>query len=148
MSRCGFTIELFSEWRDAVTKSGLSQSNIDRAIAVQHRQWLDGCGFDAMFDPDEDPVERWKEKKLGTPRKLGKNARKLYGAHEIRVQWGEWGPEHITVPGNACGLDLDHGLMSRSKESKSLIPHNIDTFSQVILLLTIFTSIADYLIDQ
>ena len=57
------------------------------------------------------------------------------------------GPEHITVPGNACGLDVDQGL-GAPRDGKVLQPHNIDSSNQVILLLTVFTTIADLIINN
>jgi hypothetical protein len=40
----------------------------------------------------------------------------LWTDRDIRVEWGEWGPEHISVPGNACALDIDESPMGCSKE--------------------------------
>src|SRR5487761_180341 len=101
LGRCGFSIQLWPAWRDAVKASGLAQDKINTVILNCHRAWLDGCGFGAMFDPDEDPMAVWEEKHLHKKRKLGPNAHPLYSAHDIRVSWGEWGPDHITIPGNA-----------------------------------------------
>lgn len=124
MGRCGFTIHLFESWREAVKVSQLDQEKVDLLIHNMHRQWLDGCGF-------EKTVKRGPEYPV-------------YSEHSIRVTWGEWGPEHITVPGDACGLDLDRGLFSR--ESRRLSPHNVDRLNQVVLLLVVFTTIADCVI--
>jgi len=146
MGRCGFAIALFPAWKNAVAASGLTQDDIDQLIKNCHRAWLDGCGYNGMIDPDEDPRARWEHEKLGKEQTFGPNAYHLYWEHDIRVAWGEWGPEHIIVPGNACGLDLDNGL-GRPKGGKMLQPHNIDSYGQVILLLTVFTSIADHLVD-
>ncbi len=100
-----------------------------------------------MFDPEESPMDKWENKHLGKARKLGPNAVPLYGEHEIRVSWGTWGIEHITVPGNACGLDIDKGYHS-PRNGRILVPHNIDNFQQVILLLTVFTTLAGHVIHS
>jgi hypothetical protein len=142
LGRCGFIIQLFQPWKDAVAASKLNQEMIHAMIKNMHRSWLDGCGFDQIYDPEEDPLDRWKSEKLSKPRKLSKAARPFYDEHSIQVRWGEWGPEHITVPGNACGLDIDDYV-----RQKILAPHNIDNTNQVILLLTIFTCIGSYLIE-
>ncbi len=144
MGRCGFSINLYPAWRQAVEDSKLTQHHIDTAIKNYHRAWLDGCGYDAIFDPDKDPLAEWEERNLGKKSKPGPNARPLYDIHSIRVAWGEWGPEHITVPGNACGLDIDRSSLTGC----SLVPHNIDNFGQVILLLTVFTTFAEHVIDK
>lgn len=147
LGRCGFSIMLYPDWRDAVKASVLTQADINCAIKNLHRAWLDGCGFNQMYDPDSDPMADWQAKHLGKVRKLGPNARHLYGPHDIRVDWGEWGPEHITVPGNACGLDLSDGI-GLPTNGKALDPHNVDNFGQVILLLTVFTTLADHVIAE
>lgn len=148
MSRCNFSIQLFPAWREEVKRFDKTQADINRAVGKLARAWLDGCGFDAMYDPEEeDALDRWKAELQGEPRKLSKSAQKLYTERDVRVTWGEWGPEHITVPGNACGLDLDSGIGAPCG-GKVLNPHNIDTLSQVILLLTVFTWFADCLVME
>lgn len=137
MGGCGFTIQLWPEFRVAVAKSGITQKMANTAITNLHRQWLDGCGYSAIYDPDDDPMEAWKLKHgLIDKRKFGPNARPFYDAHSIRVSWGEWGPEHITVPGNACGLDLNRSYVH---DGMALFPHNVDTRDQAMLLLVVFT---------
>jgi hypothetical protein len=145
LGRCGFSILLYPAWRAAVEKSGLTQQIVSGVIQTYHRYWLDGCGYNAMFDPDQSPMAKWEERNLGKTPKLGPNARPLYGPHEIRVAWGEWGPEHISVPGNACGLDIDDSI-GAPRGGRELTPHNIDSFGQVMLLLTVFTFFADHVI--
>lgn len=140
MGRCGFGIKLYPHWKDAVEKSAITQKNINSAIESYHRAWLDGCGYDTMFDPEAGPLSERK----GT--KPGLNARPLYDIHSIRVAWGEWGPEHIAVPGNACGLDISRGGLGAPMGGAVLEPHNIDSLAQQVLLLTVFTTIADHII--
>lgn len=140
MSRCNFGIALYPAWRDAVKASGITQENIQAAIKNYHRVWLDGCGFSEMFDPDRAPMAFLREERKA---KLGPSARPLYDIHSIRIAWGEWGPEHITVPGNACGLDIER----RSYRGGAMLqPHNIDGIDQAMLLLTVFTTLADHVI--
>ena len=141
----GFAIQLWPGWRDAWQSHPLTQDQVNKVIEHMHRIWLDGCGFDAIYDPEEDPLDRWKAQKAGQPRKLSTKARPMYGAHDIRIQWGEWGPEHITVPGNACGLDLDQG-MNAPLHGRILSPHNIDSLGQVVLLLVVFSWFANHIV--
>lgn len=145
MSGHGIQVNFWPEWKDAVARYGINQRQADAAVKSLSRAWLDGCGYDAMHDPDADPLEKWNQKHLGTAPKLGSNARPLYDSHSIRVTWGEWGPEHITVPGNACGLDLSHSIGS-APGGMSLLPHNVDSMSQAYLLLLVFTWFADAII--
>ncbi len=145
MSGAGFSIHLWPEWKLAVARWNTDQTAINTAIKSMHRSWLDGCGFDAIFDPSEDPQDKWKREKMGTARKLSKAARPLYDEHSIQVQWGAWGPEHITIPGNACGLDISHGH-GCPKEGRILGPHNVDSLAQAHLLLVVFTWFADSLV--
>lgn len=111
----GFNILLFPGWKEAVARSGIDQEKVQRLIERMGRMWLDGCGY----------VEKFGEGYLYEPR-------------SIRITWGEWGPEHITVPGNACGLDLDSGLCA-PRGGRILAPHNVDCTPQVHLLLVIFS---------
>ena len=146
VSGCGFCIDLWPAFKEAVAKCNLNQQLVDNGINSLHRGWLDGCGFDQIVDPDEDPLERWKAKNGLEHKKPGPNAYKLYDRHSIRVQWGEWGPEHITVPGNACGLDLDTHTVCGPRGGVSLLPHNIDTIRQAHLCLVVFAWFADSII--
>lgn len=147
MGGYGFCIQLFPALKQAVKSSGLTQDHIDRIIDVCHRAWLDGCGYDKMYDPDVSPRDKWEAKNIGKKLTFGPNAHHLYDRHSIRIGWGEWGPEHITVPGDACGLDIVTGCMS-PPDGMMLAPHNIDNPRQVILLLVIFTKIIDVLIAK
>lgn len=145
MGRYGFSIQLFPGWRDMVSVAALTQANVNTAICNMGRSWLDRCGYDAMYDPDRSFMDEW-ENILGKPIKLGPRARKLYEPCHIHVQWGEWGPHHITIPGDACGLDIAAERLWRPTGGKALYTHNIDNANQVILLLSIFTFFAETLI--
>ena len=52
MGNGGFIVKLWPAWRDAVAASGLKQENVNRAIVTMGRAWLDGHGYDRIFDPD------------------------------------------------------------------------------------------------
>lgn len=146
MARCGFCIHLWPEWKEATARRALTMEQVNTAVLKMGNVWLDGCGFNQMYDPDKDPMAEWEEKHLGKRPKLGPNARRLYEAgNSLRVQWGEWGPEHITVPGNACGLDIDRGIMCPPR-GKTLVPHNVDSINQAHLLLVVFLWFAGDLI--
>ena len=145
LGRCGFSIQLHPAWETLVAKSGLNQELINQLIKSMGRNWLDSCGFDRLYDPDIDLTERWDLEKYGQPIKYGPNSKPLYDTHCIRITWGKWGPEHIHVPGDACELDISSGFGSIPC-GRTLEPHNIDNTDQVILFLTIFTSIAEYML--
>lgn len=141
MGQSGFNVILFPAWKDALAayEPQLTQEQANRAVENMGRQWLDGHGFDRMYDPDAGPFDSEK--------KLGPNARKLWEPRtSLRVSWGEWGPEHITVPGNACGLDLDQSGMWAPRGGKVLTPHNVDSPMQASLILTVFLFFADTLV--
>lgn len=124
MGGFGFEIQLWPAWKEAVSRRGLTQDNVQRLIQHSGRQWLDACGYDNKWTNDG------KEDYLYKPESA------------IRVRWGEWGPEHITVPGNACGLDIYSGI-NRPDDGICLSPHNIDSMQQAFLLLLVFTWFAN-----
>lgn len=136
---CGFCIDLSPTWPLAVKGADLDQTNVNYAIQTMGRAWLDGCGFDAIFDPDNYGFDRNKKKKPGP------KSRKLYDILHLRVQWGTWGPEHISVPGDACGLDIGRSI-GGYRGGMSLSPHNVDNIRQAYLFLVIFTFFADTII--
>lgn len=121
----GFSIELSPEWKDMVSKCGLDQRKVEHKIELCGNDWLDSCGYGRHSDID--------------------NKSRLYEArHAIRVDWGEFGLEHITVPGNACGLDIERRAFgSFIEDAAMLTPHNIDCWSQKQLLLIVFCSFAE-----
>ncbi|KKM77793.1 hypothetical protein LCGC14_1366470 [marine sediment metagenome] len=125
MGAWGFSIRLFPGFKEAVEKSGIDEDKAWKAVENMGRSWLDGCGFSKMFEYDDEK-----------PRHMYKPNR------ELRISWGEWGPEHITVPGNACGLDMCGGIM-KPKDGEILTPHNIDSMAQTMLLLVVFTWFAE-----
>ena len=139
MSGFGFSIRLFPPWKDMVARSEITQENVDTAIENMGREWLDICGFDGKYDPDNG-IDDVMSEVVGVPKKpAGPNARHMYvPGRDLRVEWGEWGPEHISVPGNACGLDYDHHAFGAPLNGAILLPHNVDAWSQVQLLLVTF----------
>lgn len=140
MGAHGFTIELSAGWRDLVSRCDLDQGKINGLISTCGRDWLDACGFNQIYDPDNYGLDRDPKKKPGP------NAKPLYEPHtSLRVGWGAWGPEHITVPGNACGLDIERTSFGRIMADRgvTLLPHNIDSWKQKNLLLIVFTEIAE-----
>lgn len=141
MGRCGFMVKLWPAWRDEVAKTDeFDSANILQAVNTLGKAWLDGCGFNAWYDPDK-PAEN-------DIKKMGPNRRRLYEPRSsIQVRWGEWGPEHITIPGNACGLDIDQGL-GAPRGGRVLLPHNVDSIHQAHLLLVIFTWFAGVIVSN
>lgn len=127
MGSAGFTVQLWPSWKDAVASytPAITQQCANRVVETMGRQWLDGHGYNRMTDDDDG------------------NKRHLYEPRTaIRVSWGEWGPEHITVPGNACGLDLSDSIWS-PRNGRVLLPHNVDSVYQASLLLAVFLFFAD-----
>lgn len=125
MSGFGFTILLWPRWRDLVAKSGINQKEAERVIKDFGRRWLDACGYDAM---------------------IGATTRPLYEPGEaLHAQWGEWGLEHITVPGNGCGLDLGQAV-GIPEGGAALTPHNVDSMRQAYLLQLVFNWFAGAMI--
>lgn len=113
-----FTIILTPRWKELVSKSLLNQEKIDEIVAVIGPHIL---AYNDIDVSKIDNINYW-----------------------IRIDWGEWGPEHITIPGNACGLDIDLSLPGIDGEV-SLTPHNIDTLNQASMILTLFLQIANHL---
>jgi len=115
MGGSGFSIVLTPKWKEAVSKSSLTQDKVNSFIPKMFSQTLKEHGFG--------------ENRIG----------------DIRISWGEWGIEHITVPGNACGLDIDEHAICLNDGEVALTPHNVDTIFQASLILSIFLRIADWL---
>lgn len=76
MGGCGFSVKLYPAWKELVAASDLSNDRIQEIVRCEAAGWLAGHGYDSSYDKSS-----------------------------IRIKSGEWGPEHITIPGNACGLD-------------------------------------------
>jgi hypothetical protein len=138
MGGAGFQIKLWPAFREAVANINRTQENYEKLLKNMGRAWLDCCGFNAVFDPDNCGFQA--DRKLPP----GPNARPLYEPNQqLRISWGEWGPEHITVPGSACGLDIDRDGPGRPRGGAILLPHNVDSWAQAQLLLVVFCWIAD-----
>lgn len=115
----GFNVDLTDKWPAAIKASGITQERVNAFVADNSDRWLRSCGYRA----------------------------EIYSPFSIHVAWGEWGPEHINVPGNACGLDIDrHSFLCIFPNGKVLLPHNVDCWRQVQLILVVFTEIADLVI--
>jgi hypothetical protein len=140
--KCGmgahsFSITLYAGWKELVEMACLDQDRVDRLIELRGREWLDACGFDRIFDPDNCGFDADKTLPPG-PR-----AYPTYRPPtDLRIKWGEWGPEHIMVPGDACGLNIDKHCPGLCDDSACLLPHNIDTWNQKNLLMIAFTKVA------
>lgn len=118
MNGSAFTVALFPEWKSYVQKSKVTQEDIDRVIAECNPAWQEGVGMDPEVN------------------------------NPIRITWGEWGPEHISVPGNACGLDIDMDAIGSPIGGACLVPHNVDSLKQASLLLSAFLRISNMLYHE
>jgi hypothetical protein len=143
----GFCINLAPELKAKVALAELTQQHINQLIKNCGRYWLDATGYDAKHDPDSLFRPDQLDLEYLEQRKPGPRARPLYNVNQIRVAWGEWGPEHITVPGDACGLDLDlHGHSLVFKDGICLVPHNVDVLRQKYLLTIVFLEIMEQIL--
>lgn len=133
MGGYGFCIHLSHAFKEAVAKSGIDQEKANRVIKSFGREWLTHTGMSNHFDI-ENCTHNWKDN-----RRIPSEDFKDRDYRSIRLSWGKWGPEHISVPGNACGLDIDDGGFGCVfNGGKMLLPHNIDHWGQVNLLLIVF----------
>ena len=114
-----FYIVLTDKFRQAVEKSNLTQENMDALIVNLGNAILSSHGY----------------------QEVDKNMLLC----NLRVKWGEYGPEHISVPGSDCGLDIDTHFVGQLPGEVALMPHNIDTIRQASMLLSIFIYIAEVL---
>lgn len=115
MGHHGFCVSLHPEFRNCVNRSLIDQVGVDRVIKDNEADWLKACGYGVE-------IHRFC----------------------LRAKWGEWGPEHISVPGNACGLDIDRSAFGCVfRDGVNLLPHNIDCWPQKQLILIMFTTFAD-----
>lgn len=118
MGGSGFNIILTPKWLEGISKINLTQDDIDKWIKIMAPDILKAHGYNFTS--------------------------KLH-IHDIRIKWGDWGPEHITVPGNACGMDLDTCCVGTRPGEVALTPHNVDSPSQASMLLAIFLWFAEYI---
>lgn len=119
MGGAGFCIILTQKWKEAVSNSNINQANVNNLIQNVGNKILEAHG------------------------------RKAVESHMLpcyfSVKWGEWGPEHITVPGNACGLDIDTRCLGCLPDEVALTPHNVDSVFQTSMILTLFVYLAEVL---
>lgn len=138
MGGYGFSIQLMPQFKEAVAIAAVTQEGVARVLQTFSPQWLAKTGFGEYFDPDNCG---YGADKMAIP---GPRTKLLHD-RQIRVEWGEWGPEHISVPGNACGLDISRdGFGCLFKGGATLTPHNVDHWGQVNLLLLVFTWFAHH----
>ncbi len=134
MSGWGFIIKLWPGWKEAVARYDLDQHKVNCALERMGRGWLDACGYNSIFDIDNCGFD------MDETAKPGPNAHPMHQPNrDLRVSWGEWGPEHITVPGNACGLDITESGTCAPRDGRALTPHNVDCMRQAYLLQMTFS---------
>lgn len=116
MGGAGFCIVLYPAFKELASKSDLNEK-LPQFIKNMEPIWLQNHGLD---------VEVFKRTTRGT--------------------WGEWGLEHFSVSGNACGLDIGESL--RYENCMELSPHNVDSLRQASQLLTFFLKVVDYMLSE
>ena len=114
-----FYIVLTDKFKESVKKSKLTQHHMDAMIHNLGNSILTGHGYSSV---DRDMI-----------------------GCSLRIKWGQYGPEHISVPGNACGLDIDTHFVGALPGEVALMPHNVDSLRQASMLLSIFIYIAEIL---
>lgn len=107
MNGAGFSISLGEDWPKVVEHYGLTQEYVDTALEKLKDSILEGHGYSSS---------RY---------------------YRLSAKVGKWGIEHISVPGNACGLDLSSNVLNRS--GMGLFPHNVDTIPQASMLFCVFS---------
>jgi len=127
-----FEIKLWPAWKDLIAASDpWTPEEWKNFYENVGNPLLDACGYSEISSFAEGDSHRLFDATRGA----------------IRIQWGDWGPEHITIPGNGCGLDLDDGLHA-PRGGRVLVPHNVDVLKQAYLLQLIFNWIANLLISN
>jgi hypothetical protein len=93
----------------------------------------------------QENIEVWR--KNASPRLLKVHGYEVseFDSWSVRVTWGEWGVEHLTVPGNACGMDISKGI-SAPQGGRVLLPHNVDCMRQCSLLIHLFLDLIEILV--
>ena len=113
MGGSAFSIVLTPKWKEAVQKSGITQDKVDNLLKSEV------CKTYLRQHRFGDRIS------------------------EVRINWGEWGIENITVPGNACGLDINYHGIGLNDGEVILEPHNVDTIFQASLILSLFLWFAE-----
>lgn len=138
MGGCGFNILLWPAWKDEIAALKLDQQAVDRWRARIGAQLLEEHGFRFATQSYRERV---------TPEMLrDEPERAALLLHDLRIQWGPWGFENITVPGNACCVGIDRGDpegVGAPRDGVILTPHNMDTLEQASLALTCFLWLGD-----
>ena len=119
MGGAGFCIILTQKWKKAVSNSNINQEKVNNLIQNVGNKILEAHG-----------------RKEVEPHML---------PYYLNVKWGEWEPEHITVPGNACGLDIDTHCVGCYPGEVAFTPHNVDSVFQASMILTLFVYLAEVL---
>jgi len=126
----GFCVHLSPQWKGLVAKSEITHEHVQNAIRNLGRTWLDASGW-------------------GRLDKTESQTRRVFAYDSIRVRWGEWGIENLDVPGNACGLDIDRdGSFTMFDDGAVLVPHNVDDWRQVQLMLIVYCYFAESVVIQ
>lgn len=107
----GFHILLWPCWKEVVAMNKVDTSDILDWHRDVGNSLLEACGFN----------------------------RAIYtSSMDIRLSFGEWGLEHITVPGNSCGIDIDLTSYRAPEGGAVLTPHNVDSLRQAYLIQLVF----------
>lgn len=134
----GFQIRVWPAWREVVAAYSPTPGAQRAWLHHVGNDLLDACGYGEPFQSFQSVAEEL----MGiTPSSLiPAPTERLYDATRgaITFQWGAWGLEHITIPGNGCGLDIDETVALKPDGGVVLLTHNVDTMQQSYLLQCIY----------
>ncbi len=138
----GFQIRVWPRWKEVVRGRTPSRDHQQNWLETVGNDLLDACGYGAPFNLHQDLCKEW----LGLESEPTHDndgpapVERLYDASRgaIVLSWGDWGLEHISVPGNGCGLDIDYNGCTAPKGGVVLLPHHVDSMQQAYLSQSIY----------
>ena len=67
LGRWGFCIKLYPDFKVAVLESAINQEQACNAVERMGRLWLDGCGYDNIFEYDDKKKPLYKPNQEDPP---------------------------------------------------------------------------------
>ena len=87
---------------------------------------------------------RLRQRALSILKDVGFDDVRIGNSGDKWVTFGEFGLMHLSVPGDACGLDWDYGNHDVERNGARLTPHNVDTLTQQSALMGIWLMWAEF----